>query len=97
VKKTSKVLKKRPESDQASEPPSICSMLEVLKSLDAQVVDRTMIQVEKSKKIVQLRTELEHQLKEINMLDTSVTSFHNKCNLLKKELGKFSVATNLNI
>ena len=86
-------MKERPESDHGSELPSICSMLEMLISLDAQVVERTMIQVEKSKKIVQLRTELEHQLKEINILDTSVTSFHNKCNLLKKELGKFSVDT----
>ena len=68
-KNTLKVLKERPESDHGSELPSICSMLEMLISRDAHMVERTMIQVEKSKKIV-LRTESEDQMEEINNLDT---------------------------
>ena len=66
-------MKERPESDHGSELPSICSMLEMLISLDAQVVEITMIQVEESTKIV-LRTELEDQMKEINILDTRLLS-----------------------
>ena len=83
-KKISTVLKRKPHSEENSELPSICSMLEELKSLDAQMNQKTLIKNEMSKKIIQLQVELEFQVKEINVLDTSMSSFQTKCKLLKK-------------
>ena len=78
-------------AEQHHELPSIFSLLEELKEVDDQLVQKMARKCEKIKTIVQSQTKFECELKEIADLDTSLTSFQNKCNVLKKEIVNISM------
>ena len=94
VKKGYKMKKKSQsviqDIEETSELPSLCSLVGELKSLDAEIVKKTKVKHEQSQKLLKLKLEAEVQVKDINELESSLSSYQIKCKLLKKEHEKSS-------
>ena len=72
------------ESPGTSNEASLCSLIEELKSLDAELNNKSVLKLDKSCKLERIKVEAEFKMKEINDIDKDISKFQTKCKLLKR-------------